>query len=103
MGAVEGAAEIVEPAHIPFDQLDAAEERLQVLAPAGGEIVEDADPLPTLEQCLHEMRTDEAGASGDYVQGHGPSSFGGSVEPLKRADTGRNNTAGERQVKLDPD
>jgi hypothetical protein len=37
----------------------------EVLAAAGGEIVEDADPMALGEQALDEMRADEARSTGD--------------------------------------
>ena len=53
-------------AQVPLDQLDVAD-RLQVLAPAGREVVEDADAVASSPERLGDVRTDEAGAAGHHV------------------------------------
>src|SRR5205814_2106042 len=50
-------------AQLPLDDLDV--DALEVGAAPGGEVVEDADVVPTLEQRTHEVRSDEAAAPGD--------------------------------------
>ena len=56
-GVAVGDARLVEPR--------AGRERaVEVLAPAGGEVVDDADVVAALEQGVDEVRADEAGAAG---------------------------------------
>src|SRR5207302_3910144 len=55
--------------HRPLDQLDVArvEHVLDVLAPAGREIVQDQHLIASRRQRVHEVRSDEAGSSGDEI------------------------------------
>ena len=57
--------------HVAFDQCDA---RRQVLAPAGGQVVQHAHRIAACQQRLAQMRADEARAAGHQPCGHAPSS-----------------------------
>src|SRR5436190_10471062 len=50
---------------LPFDDLDVVRERCQIAAVARGEIVEDTDAVPTLNECSDEVRPDKARTAGD--------------------------------------
>src|SRR5262249_8656358 len=54
-------------AQVALDQLDSLESR-QVLAPAGGEVVEDAHAIAATDQAFHDVRTDETGTAGDQIE-----------------------------------
>src|SRR5438045_4050441 len=59
-------------------------ERHEVLAPARGEVVEDTNLMAVVEQALHDVRADEAAASGDECAHSGQSRNGASA-PRRRA------------------
>ena len=54
-----------------LDQLDRAQEFGQVLPTPGRKIIENADARPFRDQGFHEVRADEAGATGDQVTSRG--------------------------------
>jgi hypothetical protein len=55
---------------IPLKELDLVAERLQVLALAGQEIVQDSNPVSSADKLFGEMRSDKTGASRDEISFH---------------------------------
>ena len=50
---------------LPFHDLDVVRECGQIAAIARGEVVEDADAIPTLKECSNEVRPDKARTARD--------------------------------------
>jgi hypothetical protein len=61
--AVERPGQDVGVADVALDDLDV--ETGEVVATSSGEVVEDADPGPTLEKPENQIGADEAAAAGD--------------------------------------
>jgi len=68
--ALDGALDVARAPQVAFDELDPVEERGDVVALAGREVVEHADALALGEERLDDVRADEAGATGHEVLGH---------------------------------
>ena len=72
-----GAATVVQGADIAFDEGELAaarrgcERRVQIVAVAGGEVVQPHYRLPQPQQPLHQVGTDKAGGAGDQPAGRG--------------------------------
>ena len=62
-GVAVGDARLVQPCA-------GGQRAVEVLAPAGGEVVDDADVVAALEQGVDEVRADEAGPAG-HERAHG--------------------------------
>ena len=60
-----GGVDALVRAQVALDDLDVVGDVGEVLAAAGGEVVEHAHPVAAREQRAHEVRADEAGAAGD--------------------------------------
>lgn len=50
-----------------FNELDVFAETVEILTLAGREVVEDNDVVPSSDEMLDEMRSDEARAAGDEI------------------------------------
>ena len=67
LDARDRAPHVVRVAQVALDQLEPVEAG-QVLAPAGGEVVEDAHAVAAAHERLGHVRPDEARAAGDEIQ-----------------------------------
>jgi hypothetical protein len=62
-------------ANISLHQVDLREENFQVLPFAGGEVIQNPNPVFSAQQSLNDMRADETSSTGDQKKGHGTRSF----------------------------
>ncbi len=65
LAAADGVVDALVALDVALDQLDVVAELGEVLAPAGGEVVEHAHLVAVVEQALDEVRADEPAAAGD--------------------------------------
>ena len=88
-------------AHVDLDQLGAGGDRaLEVLAPAGGEVVENGHLVAPLEQGVDEVRADEAGAAGDQSPHRGADASVAAVSGLFVTLEGIDRSGKTTQAKL---
>jgi hypothetical protein len=62
---LDRAAEVSLVTQVPLDELNALENRGEILFAPGAEIIEDADRIATPNQRFDNMRPDESGAAGN--------------------------------------
>jgi hypothetical protein len=68
--AMDGAGRDLGMCQIAWQEFDFRQMR-QVLASAGNEAVHDANAFAAPDELFAQVRSDETGAAGDEVQGHG--------------------------------
>jgi hypothetical protein len=66
--ALHRPTDCVGMADVALDQLDLVEPGCQVLALAGGKVVQHAHPLALLHEPFDDVGADKAGAAGDEVE-----------------------------------
>ena len=83
--ALRGGVGTLVAAHVALDELHVAADRRQVLAAAGGEVVEHADGAAAARQLGRYVRADEAAAAGDEHGRHLVNPISVSVRPMLAA------------------
>src|SRR5262249_57823442 len=68
--------------NVACDQCDAGAHCVEVVGAAGAEVAQHAYGVAALDEGLHEVRADEAGAAGDEAGGHGRRPLKPSFSPL---------------------